>query len=132
MRHAKASETVLLSESEAAPELLACLTPETGPATWYPSVAEMVRRQELSTVSLLVLDFHRGPKGVQLAALGRMKGEYPGMQKVAVLHQEPPLPVVEYLTSCGVDLVWNGGETGLERLASAVHRSRERIPWIAS
>ena len=132
MRTGKATQTVLLSEAEMAPELVARLTPETGPATWYPNVAELVRRQPLSSVSLLVLDFHGGPKGVQLATLGRMKVEYPGMQKVAVLHEELPLPVVEYLASCGVDLIWNGNESGLERLASAVHRSRERIPWIAS
>ena len=132
MRSGQGAQTVLLSEAETAKDIMARLVPETGPATWYPDVAELVRRQPLSSVSLLVLDFHSRPKGVQLAALGRMKVEYPGMQKVAVLHEEPPLAVVEYLASCGVDLVWNGNEAGLERLASAVHRSRERIPWIAS
>ena len=132
MTSVQPTRTVVLSDEGRGLDITARLAPRTGPATWYPSLAELVRRQPLSSVSVLVLDFRPRPRGVQLVTLGRMNTEFPAMQKVAVLHEEAPLPVVEYLTSCGVDIVWNGNESGLERLASTVDRLQERIPWIAS
>jgi len=47
----------------------------------------------------------------------------------------PPLPIVEYLTACGVDLMWAdaegvGGAT--RELASTVRRLHERTRWIAA
>lgn len=125
--------TVLLSDSEDAPRLVAELAARTGPATCYRSVAEMMNQQPLSSVSILVLRFRPQPKGILLATLGRMNLEYPGIQKVAVLDDPPPLPIAEYLTACGVNLLWNGGTNdGTDRLASVINSLHERIGWIAS
>ena len=129
----KDGSTVLLSDAEGAPGLAARLAARTGPAAWYPSVAEMVRRQPLSSISVLVLHFRPLPKGILLATLGRMSVEYPGMEKVAVLDGPPPLPIAEYLTACGVRLLWDGTtEEGTDRLASIVDMLHERTRWIAS
>jgi hypothetical protein len=109
------------------------LAARTGPAAWYPSVAEMVRRQPLSTISVLVLHCHPLPKGILLVTLGRMSLEYPAMQKVAVLDAPPPLPIAEYLTACGVRLIWDDAtEEGTDLLASVVNTLHERTRWIAS
>ncbi|GMV06568.1 MAG: hypothetical protein AMXMBFR53_28440 [Gemmatimonadota bacterium] len=125
--------TVLLSDAQEAPTLAAMLAARTGPARWYSSVGEMVNTQPLSSISVLVLHFHPLPKGALLATLGRMSVEYPGMQKVAVLDEPPPLLIAEYLTACGVSLLWTGGaEDGAERLASVVNQLHERTRWIAS
>lgn len=125
--------TVLLSDAEGAPGLAARLAASTGPAAWYSSLNEMVRRQPLSTISVLILHFRPLPKGILLATLGRMNLEYPAMQKVAVLDGEPPLPIAEYLTACGVSLFCDGAtEDGTDRLASVVNRLHERTRWIAS
>jgi hypothetical protein len=80
-----------------------------------------------------VLHFRPLPKGILLATLGRMSVEYPGMEKVAVLDGPPPLPIAEYLTACGVRLLWDGTtEEGTDRLASIVDMLHERTGWIAS
>lgn len=124
--------TVLLSNAEGAPGLARRLAARTGPAAWYPSLNELVRRQPLSTISVLVLHFRPLPKGVLLATLGRMNLEYPAMQKVAVLDGPPPLPIAEYLTACGVSLLCaDATDDGTDRLASVVHGLHERTRWIA-
>lgn len=125
--------TVLLSDAEGAPGLAARLTARTGPAAWYSSVSEMVRRQPLSSISVLVLHFRPLPKGILLALLGRMNVEYPAMQKLAVLDGPPPLAIAEYLTSCGVNLFCDGAtEEETERLASVVNKLHERTRWTTS
>jgi hypothetical protein len=113
--------------------MVARLAARTGPATHYASVADLVRTRRLSTVSVLIFHFHPQPKGTLLATLGRMNVEYPGMQKVAVLDEAPPLPIAEYLTACGVSLLWNGtSDESADRLAAVVNQLHERTPWIAS
>jgi len=125
--------TVLLSDAEGASGLAARLAARTGPAAWYSSVAEMVQRQPLSSISVLVLNFRPLPKGILLVTLGRMSLEYPAMQKVVVLDGPPPLPIAEYLTACGVRLFWDGAtEDDTERLASVVNGLHEKTRWIAS
>lgn len=125
--------TVVLSDAKEAPRLAADLAARTGPAAWYADVGALLTERPLSTVSVLVLHCHAHPKGTLLATLGRMHVEYPGIQTVAVLDEPPPLPVAEYLTSCGVSLLWNGNsEEGAERLASVVNQLHERTRWIAS
>lgn len=125
--------TVLLSDAKDAPQLAALLAERVAPATCYASVGEMVTSQPLSTISVLVLRWGSAPKGTLLATLGRMNVEFPGMQKVAVLDEAPPLPIAEFLTSCGVSLLWNNNsEEGAEKLASVVHQLHERTRWIAS
>ena len=89
--------------------------------------------QSLSSVAVLVIDTRPQPKGVLLAALGRMNVEYPAIQKIAVLDGPPSLPVASYLTSCGVDLVWSGsGEENLDKLATVVDRTYARTKWIVN
>lgn len=125
--------TVLLSDAEDAPRLAALLAETARPAACYASVGEMVEKQPLSSIAVLVLHWATAPKGTLLATLGRMNVEYPGIQKVAVVDEPPPLPIAEYLTSCGVSLLWNGhSEEGARRLASVVHQLHERTRWIAS
>jgi hypothetical protein len=133
MRTRQEGSTVVVSDpKEAAEGLAAKVTHGGGPAACYASVAELVRDRPLSSISVLVLNFRPLPKGILLATLGRMSVEYPGMQKVAVLDRPLPLPIAEYLTSCGVDLLWNGSPDTGDRLASAVDRMAERSPWLAS
>ncbi|MEJ2187331.1 MAG: hypothetical protein P8Z36_15575, partial [Gemmatimonadota bacterium] len=73
------------------------------------------------------------PKGVLLAALGRMHVEYPGMQKVAVMDSPPPLPIAEYLTACGVDLIWTQkGDGDVGHLGEVLERMYERTRWAAT
>ncbi|HEX6558187.1 MAG TPA: hypothetical protein VF021_01970 [Longimicrobiales bacterium] len=119
--------TVLLSDSEAAALLAARLAP----ATCYSRVEDLVREQSLSSVTVLVVDSPRQPLGMLLVMLGRMNVEYPAMQKVALMDGPPPLPIAEYLTACGVDLVWTGsGEERIEQLAAVVGRMHERTSWM--
>lgn len=130
---AEAWKTVVLSDRETAPPLADRLSPSGGPAAWYPSVEELMSDRSLASVGVLVLHCRPLPKGVVLAHLGRMNLEFPGLQVVALLERVPPLPVAEYLTACGVELVWNGAKGGsLDRLAAAVGRMHERSPWITS
>ena len=125
--------TVLLSEATDAPRLMAELSARTGPAAWYANVGDMLTERPFSSVSVLVLHGHTLPKGTLLATLGRMHVEHPEIQKVAVLDEEPPLPIAEYLASCGVSLLWNGNsEEGADRLASVVNQLHEKTRWIAS
>lgn len=125
--------TVVLSDAKEAPRFAAELAARTGPAAWYASVGELLTERPLSTVSILVLHRHAHPWGTLLATLGRMHVEYPAIRTVAVLDEPPPLPIAEYLTSCGVSLLWNGNsEDGAERLASVVNQLHERTRWIAS
>lgn len=128
----EAESTVLLSDAEAGPDLAAQLAAADEEIAWFGSVEDLVRTRPLSSVAVLVLHFRPLPKGVLLAALGRMSVEYPGMQKVAVIDRPPPLPVVEYLTACGVDLYWE--RTGNGRggdLGALLERMHERTRWVA-
>ena len=130
-RH-EGSTVVVSDPKEAAASLAATVSHGSKRAACYSTVAELVRERPLSSISVLVLNFRPLPKGILLALLGRMHVEYPEMQKVAVLEGPLPLPIAEYLTSCGVDLLWNGSPDTDDRLASAVDRMTERVQWIAS
>ncbi len=133
MRTRQDGATVVVSDpKEAAAALAARVGNGSEPAACYSSVADLVRERPLSSVSVLVLNFRPIPKGSLLATLGRMSVEYPGMQKVAVLDDALPLPFAEYLTSCGVDLLWNGSPDTGDRLASTIDKMTERTRWLAS
>lgn len=120
---------VLLSDTAAASTLAARL----GPATCYSRVEDLVREQPLSSVGVLVVDSAQQPLGTLLVMFGRMNVEFPMMQKVALMDGPPPLPIAEYLTACGVDLVWTGsGDERIEQLAAVVSRMHERTSWLAS
>ncbi|MEJ2216824.1 MAG: hypothetical protein P8099_09430 [Gemmatimonadota bacterium] len=128
----EAESTVLLSDPEAGPDLAAQLAPTDQQVAWFGSVEEMVRARPLSSVAVLVLRFRPLPKGVLLAALGRMSVEYPEMQKVVVVDSPPPLPIAEYLTACGVDLYWEPRGGGGGDLEALVERLHERTRWVAT
>lgn len=131
MKTRDTESTVLLTDAEAAPDLAATLDPGEGKVAWYGSLAELVRDRSLSSVEVLVLHFRPMPKGVLLAALGRLNLEYPAIQKVAVMENPLPLPIAEYLTSCGVDLYWPKEANG-EGLGALVDRMHERTRWITT
>ena len=125
--------TVLLSDAEEAPALAADLAAVAGTAACYSSVADLVHRHPLSAISVLVMYFRALPRGILLATVGRMSVEYPAMQKVAVMDEQPPLPIAEYLTACGVNLLWNAGTPeGRKRLSNVVNNLHEGTRWIAS
>lgn len=127
--------TVLLSDGKEAPTLAAELSARTGPAVWYASLSELLSERPLSSVSVLVIVFRPLPKGTLLATLGRLNVEFPAIQKVVLVDREPPLPIAEYLTACGADLVWDGGGgigQEADHLASIVRRAHERTEWIAA
>ncbi len=132
MRAQEMEPVVLLSESEAAPSLAQRLASRGHPPVWYRSIQDLLRGQPLSSVSALVVLSRPLPRGILLAALGRMTLEYPAMQKVAVMEMPPPLPMAEYLTACGVDLVWGTGEDTLKRLDAVMDSVHERAGWIAA
>lgn len=126
----EAEATVLLSDTATAPALAAKLEAAGDHVACYGDMAELVRARPLSTVGVLVLHFHPSPKGVLLAALGRLTHEYPGIQKVAVMDQPVPLPIAEYLTACDVELVWTREtDEGGDRLAGVVGNMHERTGW---
>jgi len=124
--------TVLLSDADDAAVLTAGLAHRSLPAVCYPSVADLLRERNLSSVSVLVLHFRPQPKGILLANLGRMNLEFPWMQKLMVLDGPLPLPITEYLTACGVDLIQcelRDAEDA-DHLATVVNRLQERNQWL--
>lgn len=129
----EAESTVLLSDPEAGPNLAAEIAPADHEVAWFTSMEELVRARPLSSVAVLVLNCRPLPKGVLLATLGRMHVEYPGMQTLAVLDGPPPLPIAEYLTACGVDLIWARKDNGnVGDLGAMVERMHERTRWVAT
>ena len=124
--------TVLLSDADDAADLAAGLAHRSLPAACYPSVADLLRDRQLSSVSVLVLRFRPLPKGILLANLGRINLEFPWMQKLMVLDGPLPLPIAEYLTACDVDLIrcqlMDAGDA--DHLATVVNRLQERNQWL--
>ncbi len=135
MNHS-AGRMVVLSDSEPALGLVETLIASGSRSLeWYTTLEELLRARPLSSIAMLVVVSHPLPKGILLMMLGRIALEYPAMQKVAVMDAAPPLPIAEYLTSCGVDMVWTesgSGEDTIERLAAVVHDMNERSQWIAA
>jgi hypothetical protein len=128
----EAETTVLLSDEEAATELAAKLGAAGEEVVCYSNMADLVRERPLSSVAVLVLHFRPVPKGTLLAALGRLTHEYPWIQKVAVMDDPVPLPIAEYLASCGVDFFWKQQEEDDDRLAGVVDDMHERTRWVVT
>lgn len=128
----KAGPVVVLSEADDARAITARLQSSAGDVRWFANVEDLVQQQQLSSVSMLVFEAHAQPQGLLLVALGKMNLEYPAMQKVALLDEEPSLPVARYLTACGVDLICApSDEERIDRLAVAVDRMQERTKWLS-
>ncbi len=124
--------TVLLSDAGGYGALAGRLSGSGHAVVWYSSLEELLREHPLSTIAVLVVHGKAAPKGVLLATLGRMNLEYPRMQKVAVMEGPLPLPIAEYLTACGVELVWSESrEEALTRLTTVLERVHERAGWLA-
>ncbi len=127
-----AGSTVLLSDAGGFGALASRLAASGHAVVWYSSLEELLREHALSTIAVLVVHGQPVPKGVLLATLGRMNLEYPRMQKVAVMEGPLPLPVAEYLTACGVELVWSESQAeAMEQLVGVLERVHERVGWIA-
>ena len=127
----EAEATVLLSDAEATSELVAMLEAAGEEVACYATLTDLVAERPLSSVGVLVLHYRPQPKGVLLASLGRLKHEYPGIQKVAVLDHPVPLPIAEYLTECGVDVFWSHEES-TDRLVGVVDDMHERTRWLVT
>lgn len=97
--------TVLLPDRTEAPILAAKLFPSASQVVSYDSLEDLAREESLSSIAVLVLHVRPAPRGLLLVALGWLSLEYPSMRKVAVVDGPLPLPIVTYLTACGVDLV---------------------------
>jgi hypothetical protein len=130
-RHSVGS-TVLLSDAEDAKALAADLALRSLPATCHATVAELLKDEQLSSVAVLVMRFPPLPKGMLLAHLGKLNLEYPWMQKLMVVEGTLPLPIAEYLTACGVDLVRcrRRDAADADHLATLVQRLQERSQWL--
>lgn len=125
--------TVLLSEEERQAALAAALQEGTEEPRCFSSLTELLGCEPLSSIGVFVLHSKPVPRGMILVTLGRLNLEYPGMQKVALLEGVPPLPVAEYLASCGVDiLLEERSEDGPELLGASLDKLRERTRWVTS
>ncbi len=133
MNHS-AGRMVVLSDSEPVPCVAESLMSSSSRSMeWYTTLEELLRARPLSSIAMLVVVSHPLPKGIVLMMLGRMALEYPAMQKAVVMDAAPPLPIAEYLTSCGVDMVWSeSGKETIERLAAVIDEMHERSHWIAA
>lgn len=131
--HAATNQTALLARSPQPTALAARLAGPAEGVTRFESVEELLGDPRLAGVSVLVVCCRSLPLGTLLDALGRMNLEYPALQKVAVVEGPIPLRVASYLTALGVELI--GAEhpdSGLDRIAAAVDRMRERRGWVAA
>lgn len=98
----------------------------------YPSVEELVQEQQWQgRLRVLVIWTQGVPKGRLLPLLARLNLEQPWVQKIAMLEVPPPLVVAEYLTSCGVEVIWTGSvEERVEQLNVLMNRNEERRRWL--
>ena len=98
----------------------------------YPSVDELVQEQQsLGGLQVLVIWTQGVPKGRLLPLLARLNLERPWVQKIALLEVPPPLVVAEYLTYCGVEVIWTGSvEERVEQLNVLMNRNEERRRWL--
>ena len=125
--------TVLLTDFGVAATLAGRLVPLCRPIVAYAGLEELLRGQTLASISVLVFHFHPAPKGVLLSVIARIALEFPDIQMIAVIEGSLALPVVEYLTACGVHLIWaESREEDIEKLVSVVDQVHERARWVAT
>jgi hypothetical protein len=99
----------------------------------YPTVERLVAEQPLGGLRVLVIWTRGVPKGRLLPLLAWLNLEHPSVQKIAMLEVPPPLVVAEYLTFCGVEVIWTGTvEDRVEQLNLLVNRSEERTRWLGA
>ena len=122
--------TVLLSEDSSGAALARETSLRDGPVVARRSLKELLRDVPLARISVMLFHFPRPPKGVLLASIACLALESPGLQMAAIVEVPLSLPVVEFLTACGVDLIPvepDGPDP--DRVADAVRRLRVRQAW---
>jgi hypothetical protein len=96
-------------------------------------VDELVREESLSGLRVLVIWTEGLPKGRLLPLLAQLNLERPWVQKIALLQLPLPLVMAEYLTYCGVELIWSGSvEERVEQLEVLINRGEERTRWLGA
>ena len=121
------AQAVMLSDSEAGTSIATGLARRSCPVRCYYRLEDLVREQPLGSIPVLIFHLRKPPKGSLLGVIGRMALEFPAMQMVAITEVPLSLLVAEYLTACGVDLMWTEPRgQDLDTLASVVGRMHER------
>ncbi|NJD10532.1 MAG: hypothetical protein FIB01_08890 [Gemmatimonadetes bacterium] len=128
----EAGFVALVADPQLPPAVAARMAaPRTARLRSYPSVEELVQEQSLGGLRVLVIWTPGVPKGRLLPLLARLNLEQPWVQKIAMLEVPPPLVVAEYLTYCGVEVIWTGSvEERVEQLNVLMNRSDERTQWL--
>jgi len=117
----------MLSDSEAGASIATGLARRSCPVKWYHRLEDLVQEQPLGSIPVLIFHLRKPPRGSLLGVIGRMALEFPAMQMVAITEAPLSLLVAEYLTACGVDLMWTEPKGGdIDTLASVVDRMYER------
>lgn len=123
----------VVTDAELPPSLKERMVPRAGRLLAYPTVEELVEGGDLQGMRVLVIWTQAVPKGRLLPVLARLNLERPWVQKIAMLEAQPPLVMAEYLTHCGVEVIWTGSEEErIERVKVLVNRSEERTRWLGA
>jgi len=126
----KTGSTALVADHTAGRTLMDRLSAE-GVVIWNEDIGGLLRQGLSSAITVLVVRARPLGQGLPLALLAWINLEYPRIQKVAVVEGPLPLPIVRFLTSCGVELVWTKSDDNVEHIVSVVDRLQGRSSWIA-
>ncbi len=125
------AQAVMLSDSEAGSSIATDLSRRSLPVTCYHRLEDLVHERALGSIPVLIFHLRQPPQGRLLGVIGRLALEFPAMQMVAITEAPLSLLVAEYLTACGVDLMWTESKgRDMDALASVVDRMYER--WTRS
>jgi hypothetical protein len=129
----EAGIVALVGDAHLPPSLAARVAPRAARLQSYASVDELVREESLGGLRVLVIWTEGLPKGRLLPLLAQLNLERPWVQKIALLQLPPPLVIAEYLTYCGVELIWSGSvEERVEQLEVLINRGEERTRWLGA
>lgn len=127
----EAGFVALVADAQLPPALEARMRPRAARLLSYPSVEDLLQEQTLGRLRVLVIWTQGVPHGRLLPMLAKLNLERPWVQKIAMLEVPPPLVVAEYLTYCGVEVIWTGSmEERVEQLNELVNRGEERTRWL--
>jgi len=129
----EAGFVALVTDTRLAPTLAARMASPATRLLSYPSVEQLVDEQPLGGLRVLVIWTKGVPRGRVLPMLARLNLELPWVQKIALLQTPPPLVLAEYLTACGVEVIWSGSvEERLEQVQVLMNRNDERARWLGA
>lgn len=127
----EAGLVALVTDEHVPPAIRDRMLPRAARLFPYPAVDDLVKEECLGRLRVLVIWTEGVPHGRLLPLLARLNVERPWVQKIALLDGPPPLVVAEYLTYCGVEVIWTGSvEERLEQVNVLVNRSEERTRWL--